>query len=145
VNRALLLALAVAGPALASSTFPVAVQTHLSLSAPPPQSCALCHLNGVTGVGTVNTLFGISLRAHGAVAVDEAKLGTALDAMRADNTDSDGDGTPDIQELINGTDPNDAGGPKLPNPRYGCGANAVPGLMAFGALVLLSLRRRRAG
>lgn len=145
MNRALFLAFAAAAaPALASSSFPTAVKTHLALASEPPQSCSLCHLNGVTGIGTVNTPFGVSLRAHGAVALDEAKLGAALDAMKADNTDSDGDGVPDVQELINGTDPNvAAGGQKVPSPRYGCGASAVPGLMAVGALVLLSLRRRR--
>lgn len=144
MNRALLLALLLAAPAFASASFPTAVKTHLSLGTEPPQSCSLCHLNGVTGIGTVNTLFGVSLRAHGAVALDEAKLGAALDAMRTDNTDSDGDGVPDVQELINGTDPNvPEGGTKAPSPRYGCGANAVPGLLAGGALVLLTLRRRR--
>jgi uncharacterized protein (TIGR03382 family) len=82
-------------------------------------------------------------------------------------TDSDGDGVPDVTELRNVTDPNVAdsstdggtggggggtgggtggGGEALPPVRYGCGANAVPGLAGLaGAVLVLALRRRRRG
>ena len=156
--RASLLVALVGGPALASSTFPAVVQTHLSLSAPPPQSCALCHTNGITGTGTVNTPFGMALRAKGAVATNEAALATALDQLQSGNVDSDGDGLSDIQELENGTDPNVAngadggtgggagggGGTSFPPPPiYGCGASSVPGLLGAAGLLLLAVLRRR--
>ncbi len=157
--RALLLAVLTAAPALASSTFPVALRSHLSLAQPPPQ-CGLCHTNNITGPGTVNTPFGRSLRLRGAVGLDEARLRSALDTLRADAVDSDGDGVADVTELENGTDPNvpesDGGGvgggaggggggdEVFPPPRYGCGASAVPGLWALGsAVALASLARRR--
>lgn len=160
-TRALLAVCAVlaAAPALASSTFPVALRGHLSLAGAPPP-CALCHTNGITGPGTVNTPFGRALRMRGAVGLDEARLRTALDTMRTDAVDSDGDGAPDIVELESGTDPNvpdgdggtgqdggagGGGGDEVfPPPRYGCGASAVPGLWVLGSVVaLLSLARRR--
>jgi hypothetical protein len=140
--------LAAGVPAWASSSFPTAVQTHLALTAPPP--CALCHFNGITGNGTVTTPFGRSLRTQGAVGGNEPALVAALDALRTAGTDSDGDGVPDIQELIAGTDPNVAGGADggtgvvVPPLRYGCGAEVTPGLLAgLGALVLAGRRRRR--
>lgn len=156
-----LLALA-AAPAFASSTFPAAIRAHLSLPAPIPQDCALCHVNGITGAGTVNTLFGKAVRARGAVANNETALNTAIDRMATDAVDSDGDGVTDIQELRNGTDPNVAdrdggtgggagggaggggGTVTLPPPSYGCGASTAPGLLgAVGLLGLAALRRVR--
>ena len=132
-------------PALASASYPADIQTDLTLSGPPPQSCALCHSNGITGMGTVNTPFGRSARAHGLVAQDDAKLKSVLAAMKADGTDSDGDGVPDIAELIAGTDPNVNGNAELAEPlRYGCGAQAVPGAL-LGLIGWLWSRRRGRG
>lgn len=157
--RTALLSLCLALPAAASSPFPDAIKAHLSLAKAPPTSCALCHTNGVTGTGTVNTPFGTSLRAKGAVADDQAKLFAALDALGT--TDSDGDGTDDLTELRASRDPNtkDAtdggtgaggggagggGGYEGPGPlKYGCGANVVPSLSAVALLVALGARRRR--
>lgn len=152
----LALAIALAAPAHASSSYPDVVTAHLSLSAPPPQLCALCHTNGITGLGTVNTPFGQALRARGAVGSNEASVTTALDRLQTDTVDSDGDTVTDLQELKDGTDPNVAttsdggaggGGGSFvlpPPPTYGCGASAAPGFLgAVGVLVLTVLRRRR--
>jgi hypothetical protein len=107
-------------PSLAHATpnFPGTVQAHLGLAAAPP--CTLCH-QGPTQRGTVTTPFGRTARSRGLVAYDEASLATALDAMEAEGKDSDGDGTSDIRELRDGTDPNGgAGASSDPVPDYGC-------------------------
>jgi MYXO-CTERM domain-containing protein len=152
------LALSIAGllfaaGAMASPQFPDEVKAHLMLANPPP--CSLCHTNGVTGVGTVNTPFGKAMRAHGLQAEDTASLDSALDQMKSQNVDSDGDGVSDIDELIKGADPNTAGtgslGPEPPT--YGCVATVAPGTpgrtgafvaaLGFFAAVALVRRRRR--
>ena len=160
MNRALVgLVLFCGLPAAASSGFPAVVQGHLSLSQQP--ACALCHTNGITGMGTVNTPFGSALRAKGLVAGNDASLTAALDALSAAGTDSDQDGTGDVAELTAGRNPNVADAPStdagtatdggtstetVPPPKFGCGANAVPGmggLLALAALAPWMIRRRR--
>lgn len=154
-------------PAAASSEYPIAVQMHLSLMRAPPQSCALCHTNGITGSGTVNTPFGRAMRMQGLTgAGNTAALIAALDALDTAGTDSDNDGVSDVNELRAGTNPNvpnanpdggmggggggtggGAGGGgdlvEIPPPAFGCGAQVTPGLLAGAALVLLARRRRR--
>lgn len=136
-----------AGSAGATPNFPGAIQEHLSLSGAP--ACTTCHV-GTPARGTVNTAFGTTMRSRGLVAYDEASLDTALDALAAEQKDSDGDGTADIRELTDGTDPNaGAGGSGDPVPDYGCAAaprRACSGslLVALGALVTIArLVRRR--
>jgi len=157
----LLALLLFAGRAQATSNFPPAMQTDLSLKAAP--QCALCHTDGSAGGrGTVNTPFGISVRSHGLVAYDTTSLQTALTAMAADGTDSDGDCIPDITELKDGTNPNvaDSGktcGPPVTAstdlPGYGCGAHIAPtsspgaswiGASSLLGLLVIATRRRRA-
>lgn len=117
-----------ATPALATATYPLAVQTHLGLAAPPLASCALCHANGVATQGTVTTPFGASAKSLGLVANNEASLRSALDALARAGTDSDADGTADIDELRAGSNPNvSATAPSTPALVYGCGAQALPG------------------
>ena len=129
---------------LASPTFPVTVQNHLSL--PEAPECTLCHATEAGGLGTVTRPFGVTLRARGAQAGDTASVVTALNAMAAEGTDSDGDGTGDIDELLAGTNPNGGEGPE---PEYGCfgriGGGRPSGLSALLAalsLVTLLLRGR---
>ena len=45
------------------------------------------------------------MMSRGLVAQNLASLDTALDALAAEHTDSDGDGVPDIDELRTGSDP----------------------------------------
>lgn len=164
-SRLPLLVVAVALPAFATAEFPGAIQTHLSLAAPPAQSCALCHTNGITGAGTVNTPIGRALRMQGMLANDTASLVAALDALDAAGTDSDLDGVGDVAELRAGTNPNVAQAPAdggmgggagggtggggggepevLPPPKFGCGGAVAPGLAVVAALGLLQRRRRR--
>lgn len=136
-----------ASSALATSNFPTALRTKLTLTYDP--QCATCHTNGITGKGTVNTPFGTSMRARGLVASDEAKLATAVDQMVTDKVDSDLDGVTDVDELKAGTDPNAKPGASS-GVGYGCNASgADPSSLAVGigvaaALLMSRGRRRRA-
>lgn len=93
--------------------------------APP---CRICHIQGTTGAGSVQTPFGVSMLAHGMTSSEDTVL-PALEAMAADQTDSDGDTVPDVTELSMNTDPNTPVPtpltPSEPSPTYGC-AVAVP-------------------
>jgi uncharacterized membrane protein YgcG len=91
----------------ATPNFPSAIRTELQLSYTP--DCSLCHV-GPQRVGTVNTPFGVSMRSRGLVFYDEASLRRALAALDAERIDSDRDGTPDIDELRAGGNPNVASG-----------------------------------
>ncbi len=131
------LALLAAPSALATPNFPGAVQSELNLSRAP--ECSLCHI-GVQARGTVNTPFGTSMRQRGLRANDEESLRTALDMMRAEAVDSDGDGTPDVEELIAGDDPNQGPEPPSdtpPEPTFGCASS--PEGATWWALLLLAL------
>jgi hypothetical protein len=153
----ILVAVAFALDARATPNFPSALRIAESLASDPP--CGLCH-RGTPGVGTVTTPFGISMRQRGLVMYDEATLRAALAAMRAEGVDSDGDGTPDLDELAVGTDPNVAaptssseggGAPTnkwIGEPVYGCSAGAKSaGLDVWTALAVLGvlLPRKRRG
>jgi len=126
----------------ATANFPAEVQAHLSLTYSP--QCSLCHLNGVTGRGTVTTPFGAAMMARGMVASDTVALDAALDKMAADNVDSDKNGETDIAALKAGHDPNGNTGPQA---GFGCsaggsGEGSLAALAVAGVLVLLGRRRR---
>ena len=150
-RRTSLFLLLLALPAWATDAFPGAIQARYMLADLPPEQCALCHVNGIIGVGTVNTPFGKAMRARGLVPYEIATLNAALDAMAAQSVDSDGDGVTDVAELMAGTSPNVAqgtgggggGNVALPPPRFGCGASVVPGLMFLTALLPLLRSRRK--
>lgn len=138
-----------AGPARATSGFPS--QIRANLDAPVVMGCGLCHATAAGG-GPVTTVFGRSMVARGLRAGDDAALATALRALEAEGTDSDGDGVGDVEELRQGLDPNFAGDAGGEPPAFGCGARVAPHAPAFSltAVVLLGLgiavfaRRRRA-
>jgi hypothetical protein len=138
----------------ATPSFPGVIQQHLGTKAAP--ECKVCHKGGVTGSGTVTTPFGNSMRARGLVKNDEGSLKTALDALRAEKTDSNKDGRGDIDALIAGVDPNVAGsadgGPgaePFPDAEYGCGnmSGASPsglgGALMVAFALMRSIRRNR--
>lgn len=78
-----------------------------------------------------------------------ASLDSALDALNANHTDSDGDGTPDIQQIEEGRDPST--GASGPTERYGCGARVATTPVRFVSILLcaaavfgIAVGRRRA-
>jgi len=159
IHRLLPTLLVLAGSARATPNFPQAIATHLGTSHVPP--CSICH-QGPETQGTATTPFAVSMLSRGLQPYQESALTTALDALAGEQTDSDGDGYPDLEELKNGWDPNfpslpdggDVPGGVRPNvliPSYGCAigrarAGASVEGSALGVLfagVALVLRRRR--
>jgi len=123
--------------AFATPAFPGVVQQHLGLRAAP--SCTLCHV-GQTARGTVTTPFGTTMRSRGLIAYDEASVRTGLDALAAEDEDSDTDGVPDVRELREGTDPNASPGGEDLTPEYGlCSTSRPAPIDPSGHPVLVSL------
>lgn len=128
--------------AWAIEEFPWALQNELQLGYRPP--CSVCHESGLAGIGTVSTPFGLNLRWRGLNANDPQSIHTAVDKLRSDRADSDGDAVPDVQELQAGTDPNRYGNDPLlaqQEPGFGCSTspNAPSQPLLAALLVALGL------
>jgi hypothetical protein len=147
-------ALASSASAEAKEEFPREMARHLAAASDPP--CGVCHQDGKTGKDTLVTPFAWAMRARGMTGQDTL-LG-ALDRVRADAVDSDGDGATDVDELIAGSDPNSAAStPAMPgtvrDPQLGCavargsreGGARTLGLVALIAMCLFRRRRARRG
>jgi MYXO-CTERM domain-containing protein len=142
------LAMAWCPSAHAEPGFPRIIETDLGLTYQVP--CSVCHVAENTGAPTAHTPFALSLKARGFA--DGSSLTGALNRLKADNFDSDGDGVSDVAELEAGTDPNSSGDANIENtsePGYGCGGSAPQGRSVGQAFVgvaalgwLLSRRRR---
>jgi MYXO-CTERM domain-containing protein len=134
------LALGAASSARATPNFPGAIQSELNLAREP--NCNLCHV-GVEARGTVNTPFGGAMRQRGMQAYDEGLLLDALTLLREQGVDSDGDGQPDVEELLAGGDPNQVAEELPPEPSFGCAASSggPAGWMLLVALGALRARR----
>ena len=133
--------------ALGSPSYPAKLASDLGLSTPP--GCDLCH--AAADGGKSDTPFGKSMVARGLVGDDDASLATALQRMRADGVDSDGDGAQDLDELSWGGNPNHAdvpvGGAEMPV-LYGCAwagrpDQPQPAGAALGVLMCLAVARKR--
>jgi hypothetical protein len=152
-------ALIAAAPALAlaSPTFPAAIQADLMLSAPPP--CNICHATPAGG-GPVVQPFGIAMQDHGLLMGEVGTVEPALQAVAAAGIDSNCIvGLTDIQQLEQERDPNtgldfDGTGTRakgcpttgdgLTFPEYGCDAQLAPvpvsdGLHAAAIVAALGL------
>lgn len=148
-RRALMIAVLVGWPgaAWARKQFPGWIATTLEGSMPPHvPPCSVCHLGGKTSAATIFTPFAWAMRVRG-LGSSQASVDSAIIQVQSDGVDSDGDGVPDAQEIIDGTDPNNAGGATdLQDPQLGCdlGGGARSGTAAaFLALAAFALVRRR--
>jgi hypothetical protein len=163
-------ALVAASPAAASasSAYPPSIKSDLSLTY--DLQCTLCHV-GAPGTGTANTAFATAMKAAGLTGgANTSALSTALKKLETDKTDSDGNGTPDIEQLKAGCDPStdavlEAGATcggagtggaadTAPTTAYGCGAQLAAGPANDGAwpfvagllaVLGLTVSRRRRG
>lgn len=122
---------------LATPNFPAEVSR---LTGGPQPSCAVCHV-GPTQRGTVTTPLGKALRDRGLVANDVPSLEAAVSSLG--QTDSDGDGVGDLEELKAGEDPNVAGVKAPPEPSYGCAAAPWSGLGLWAVWVVMAAHGRR--
>jgi hypothetical protein len=94
----------VAFHARASESYPNAIER--ALATPCPPDCTTCHTTRDGGELTANTPVGISARRAGLEGGDTSLLLDVLGTLETNRTDSDTDGTPDIDELRAGTNPN---------------------------------------
>jgi len=137
------------GRASASPEFPAVIESHLLLSYVP--KCTICHATADADAGPADTLFAASAVARGLKADDDDSLRAALDSMKRDRVDSDGDRMRDIDELIWALDPNVSHVPQgdvAPPVTYGCSAVGSAGnggewLVAAAAAIGGLVRRRR--
>jgi len=129
----------------ASHDYPTQIRDKYTLGYCP--DCTLCHATNQCGSGTVVTDFGLSLVGFGAKGRDPVSLDQALDTDRAREWDSDGDGVPDVDELVEGTDPSGPSLGRVTAAKYGCaiaphGAGPRGAVFMLASCLLLHLRRR---
>jgi len=96
------------GEAVATPEFPGIVQDTWKVRL-PGMGCTLCHADESTAAPKrVTTKVGLWFYGQGLVALKDTKLKELLAASKSTGQDSDDDGFADYQELVDGTDPNDA-------------------------------------
>ncbi len=149
---------------LASGDYPKELATYVGGPVDPAKNdaqCIYCHSSKFGG-GTPTQKFGKAMVMKGLTGGTMIPLlKTAIDALKTDMTDSDGDGVIDYDEIKNGTNPNMAdavvmppadsgvvsgadggvGGPKPTDPGFGCNIAGFP--VVLGALAGFVLARRR--
>jgi hypothetical protein len=136
-------------PRTAGATAGFPAEIRFDLNAPSVPGCTLCHAT-TAGGGSVTQPFGQAMIARGLRPGDSASLTTAMQALEAEGTDSDGDGLGDIEELRQGLDPNNPNDAGTTPPVYGCGAEVVRhppsawGSVILGLGLAFTWARRRA-
>lgn len=149
--------------AVASPTFPPAVQDALGLACTP--GCSICHIDNNGGPGRLNGGDFVNAMLNNGLAVgNPGTVASAIEGVMSQSppVDSDGDGVDDVMQLEQGRNPvtgdrfcaGDGGGAVGPPPaKYGCGARIEPrgrpdpvalGAGLLAALGFVALRRRRA-
>lgn len=129
--------------AQASPSYPGTLESELGMPCLP--QCTVCHETNAGGGGTVTSAFGVALLDAGLAGGSQTDvLATTLGGL---DSDSDGDGVLDVDELSAGDDPN--GGPALCSgatvdpPQFGCFDQARAPVGALGVLAAAALARRR--
>lgn len=133
-------------PAGATPEYPSVIDATLTMGAPmpvrcpnPQSRCLICHTTARGGEGTAEQAFALQLGDFGLNrGGDSGSLRAALNLL-SETADSDGDGTPDKEELRACGNPS---GDSLGGaPEYGCdGAQLVPaGARPSGGLGLLAI------
>jgi hypothetical protein len=149
--------LALSARALASPNYPETLDRQLGVECPRPLTrCLICHVTAAGGEGTAKKPFAqLLIDDYGLKGKAARTLAAALDALPADQ-DTDGDGTPDLDELTACGNPS---GPDLSEgPGFGCSLRPEPlvsetqredagagssGQVGFSVLLALGLVRRR--
>lgn len=113
--------------AAASEPYPGYVQQIAGMPCVP--QCTLCHSSSPGRLGTAvsGTLFAKTLISNGLgplMSMEQVRDVLAkLVPAPLPSVDTDGDGTPDLNELREGTDPSAPGSESICGPTYGCGAH----------------------
>jgi hypothetical protein len=154
-GAALLLAASLLSPDVhASPSFPAALRDAVKMSCAPP--CTVCHTVPEGGSGTGTKPFAVSMVTKGKLSPKQSEtVAPAVQALLDNNTDSNGDGIGDIDQLKKGFDPNIGNIGIVCGPAYGCGARVAshrtpgPGAgLTFAlalALGIVFVGRRRRG
>lgn len=131
----------------ATPEYPLLLDVTYDTECPQLSRCLICHTTARGGQATAVQPFAETLRRYGLNrGHDGGALQSALAALPA-TTDSDGDGTPDVEELMVCGNP--SGEDLGSGPQYGCdGAQLVPGSVSdvgcgFAALLAAGLIARR--
>jgi hypothetical protein len=131
--------------ARASEVYPDVIRASVSTSQPLP--CTLCHAVTDGATVTIDTLWGQNMLDFGMNGSDPVSLQRALRRNAARGWDSDGDGVPDIEELVFGTDPStralDSGPPLEHGCTVGRRASKWELTIVLFALIAWRIRRRR--
>ena len=129
----------------ASENYPDVIRATVPTNQALP--CTLCHALVDGGDGAVATEFGAHMLEFGMKGADPTSLQRALRRNAARGWDSDGDGVPDIEELVYGTDPSSPALSSGPPLLHGCTVGhheARPQLSpALFTLIAWALWRRR--
>lgn len=109
----------------ASPNYPAIIDQELGVTCPRPLTrCLICHVTAAGGEGTAKQPFAMALKNDYGLSGGKAgrELVKALEAL-PDDLDTDGDGTPDLEELKNCGNP--SGADLSEGPGYGCTLGSV--------------------
>jgi hypothetical protein len=129
----------------ASEDFPDVIRATIATEQPLP--CTLCHTLADGGDAEVTTVFGRNMFDFGMKGGDPASLQRAIRRNATRGWDSDGDGVPDIAELMYGSDPSSLALSSSPELMHGCSIGPVATrwhvTLLFFAAIAWAFKKRR--